>query len=104
MIASSAKHQTAGYHGAWTKGEKGVDWTSAAPDSASSISKRAHAIAQGSRRDPKSSMLERLIQQKEERVADLETLWTRRDQAKAECIVRFPPINPADEYLTVALN
>jgi hypothetical protein len=44
-------------------------------------------------------MLEKLIQQKEERVADLETLRTRRDQAKAECIVRFPPVNPADEYL-----
>jgi hypothetical protein len=49
-------------------------------------------------------MLEKLIQQKEERVADLETLRTRRDQAKAECIVRFPPVNPADEYLHGSLN
>jgi hypothetical protein len=31
-------------------------------------------------------MLDKLIQQKEERVADLETLRARRDQAKAECI------------------
>jgi hypothetical protein len=44
-------------------------------------------------------MLEKLIQQKEERVADLETLRTRRDQAKAECILRFPPVNSTDEYL-----
>jgi hypothetical protein len=60
VIGLPAKHQTAGY-------------------SASSISKRAHAIAQDSRRDPRNSMLEKLIQQKEERVADLETLRTRRD-------------------------
>jgi hypothetical protein len=63
----------------------GVDWTGAATDCASSNFKRARAIAQDSRRDPRSSTLEKLIQQKEERVADLETLRTRRDQAKAEC-------------------